>query len=139
MAIKREFVPAVWKVNEKRMLSQIKSYYVKALKDAEDKFIEIMSGQILAVDNAGGGGHGAPEWKAPLIQAVRTLYRDMADNYIEIGVGVPDRGGQDRLSVEAMIYEFGVGDQSDLGSPSVQTRPGETVWKTDMSRGISNA
>lgn len=56
MATKKEFVPAVWSLNERRMLSQIKAYYVKALKEAEDKLIEIMSGQILAVDNSGGGG-----------------------------------------------------------------------------------
>lgn len=139
MATNREFVPAVWSVNEKRMLTQIKAYYVKALKQAEDKLIEIMSGQILAVDNAGGGGHGAPEWKAGLIKAVRTIYKDVADNYIEIGVGIPENGYGDRLTIEGMIYEAGVGSQSDAGTPPVQTRPGETVWKTDMSRGPSNA
>lgn len=139
MATKREFVPAIWSINERRMLSQIKAYYVKALKEAEDKLIEIMSGQILAVDNAGGGGHGAPEWKAGLIKAVRTIYRDVADNYIEIGVGIPEKGYTDRLTIEAMIYEAGVGSESDAGTPPVQTRPGETVWKTNMSRGISTA
>ena len=122
-------------------MNKLRAYYVKALKDAEDKFIEIMSEQIRAVDNAADGGHGAPEWKDPLIKAVRTLYRDIADNYIEIGVGIPNQGGRDRLSVEAMIYEYGVGDKSDneRRMPPVQTRPGEEVWKTDMSRDTSRA
>jgi hypothetical protein len=40
-----------------------------------------------------------------------------------------------------MIYEYGVGEQSDneRRMPPVQTRPGEEVWKTDMSRDTSRA
>lgn len=119
-------------------MKQIRDYYVQSLSKAEDKLIELMREQINQINHSAGGGHGAPEWESAVKASVHKVYRDIADNYIESGVGIDYREGE-AITAAASIYEFGVGDMASPKAPPVQTRPGEKVWKTDLTRGISNA
>lgn len=132
MGTKREFVPAVWSINQKRMLSQIKAYYVKALQDAEDKLIEIMRDQVGVTIY--GGGPGKPEWRSLIQKEIRRVYKDVAESYIELGVGLPYNEGSWKY-VRAMLINLGSGDKSenpDWPARPIQTRPGHQVWNDNL-------
>ena len=124
----REFVPAQWSVNTDRMVKQIRNHYVKCLRAAEDKLAELLRNQI--PERVVGEGPGDPAWIPKIQASVRTLYRDIADSYIEIGVGLPYKEGSYNM-VRAMVIEAGAG--SAAGNPPIQTRPGEKVWNDSLS------
>lgn len=85
-----------------------------------------------------GAGHGAPEWSEMVQNSIKRIYRNATADYIESTIGIMYREGS-KVTAAASIYEFGVGDKATPRSQPVQTRPGEKVWKDDLSRGISNA
>ena len=97
-----------------------------------------MREQIASIDHRGGGGHGAPEWEGAVRASIHKVYRDVVNDYIESGVGIDYHEGN-AITAAASIYEFGVGDEATPKAPPIQTQPGETVWKTNLTKGISEA
>lgn len=130
--------PYNWTVDTVRIKERIIKHYVQALSKAEDKLIHLMRSMIESIDHESGGGHGAPEWEEAVKASVHKVYRDIATNYIESGVGIEYHEGE-AITAAASIYEFGVGDRAKPKAPPVQTHPGEMVWKDDLRRDISEA
>ena len=122
----------VWTVDYKRMEKQIKDYYVHVLEQAEDKLIELMRDQVNVTIY--GGGPGKPEWRSLVQKEIRRVYRDVAENYIESGVGLPYNEGSWKY-VRAMLINLGSGDKSenpDWPARPIQTRPGHQVWNDNL-------
>lgn len=132
------WTPVTLMIDTPAVLDGIKNHFLKAIQKAEKKFITLMRQEIRKIDHEGGGGHGAPEWEGPVISALQTIYRESADGYIESAVGVLY---QEFTPVTGMasVYEFGAGNEATPPGQPIQTKPGEIVWKDDMTRGKSNA
>ena len=122
------FVPARFDVRVQVMKTQIRDHFVRCLTKAEDKLAELLRDQMPA--RIPGQGPGDPSWIPDLQASVRTLYRDIADHYIDIGVGLPFKEGTYQ-QVRAMVVNAGSG--SAAGNPPIWTKPGQQVWNEDLS------
>ena len=118
------------------MLKQIREHFLKAFDRLEEKYVELIREQIGLIDHK--AGHGAPEWESMVQNAVKRVYKQVTASYIEYAIGIPYREGT-KVTAAASIYEFGVGDKADPAAESVHTKPGQEVWKDDLSRGPSTA
>ena len=119
----------VWSVNTKGIIKGIQDHLVKTMQRLENKLIELMREEVKKIDHKGTGGHGAPEWERDVLKAIRVVYRDIANNYIESGVGIPDNSPE-WLWIEASVYESGVGSQADPVQPTIKSKPGEDTWQS---------
>lgn len=87
-----------------------------------------------------GGAPGKPEWRSELAGELREIYRIVADEVIEFGVGLPHMtyASAGYKFVRAMLVAYGSG--SEAGGEPIRTRPGEQVWDSDLrERGLSKA
>ena len=129
------FTPAQWTVNTSRMKTQLVNYFIRALKRAEKRLIQLMKEQMPRRVHKGGPGN--PDWIKDAKRDLGEVYRDIASNYIEVGVGLPYQEGTWQ-AVRAMVVEAGAGGAA--GNPLIQARPGESVWNDDLTdRHESNA
>lgn len=122
------FTPAQWSVNTARMKTQLVNHFVRALKRAEQQLIQLMKEQMPS--RVYGDGPGDPDWIKAMLKDIKEVYKDVATNYIEVGVGLPYEEGTWQ-AVRAMVVEAGAG--SAAGNPPIQTRPRESVWNDDLT------
>lgn len=98
------------------------------MKDAEQQLIIIMQQEVMQTVH--GGGPGKPDWRREITRVLGEVYEQIANDYIEAGVGVPSDENIETI-VKAMIVEQGSG--SAVGRPPIHTKPGQLVWDDDMS------
>lgn len=104
---------------------------LRALKDAEQRLIELMQQEIM--NTVHGDGPGKPDWRNEISESLDEVFEEVTDNYIKVGVGVPAPSSRKLATlVKAMIIESGAG--SAVGREPIKTKPGQLVWDNDMNR-----
>ena len=99
------------------------------MERAENKLIDLMKEEMQV--RIYGDGPGDPyQWIPKMQNDLKVIYRQVADNYIESGVGLPYHEGTWQM-VRAMIVEAGAG--SAVGNPAIRTHPGEEVWNDALN------
>lgn len=106
------------------------------MEKAEDKLISIMKKEIKKTTY--GKSPGKPKWRKEISSLLQEVYREVADNYVELGVGVPNDLAFNTI-VKAMIIGYGSGFMNygnatgDYSSGSITAGPtGRPVWDDDM-------
>ena len=124
-------------LDEAGLFEAIRSHYVKAMEKAESKLISIMKKEIK--NTTYGQSPGKPGWRNEISALLQTVYRDVADNYIESGVGLPDDLALNTI-IKAMIIGYGSGFMAygnaagGSSSGSITAGPtGRLVWDNDMN------
>lgn len=113
---------------EWKLFEEIKDYYVDALNDAADKLLDLIRDEISKT--VWGKGPGKPEWRKDLIEKMKVVHREIADNYLEAGVGVPEPSSLGDL-LKAMVIAYGAG--SAVGRKPITAGPtGRMVWDENL-------
>ena len=106
----------------------LRNYYLDALRAASDQLISIMQKEVL--QTVWGAGPGKPEWRQMIQSKINTLYEDVTDHYLGIGVGLPDTMVYEDF-IKAMVVAYGAG--SAVGSPPIHAGPaGREVWDGNL-------
>lgn len=119
------------RIDEEALLKHVRTVLVELLEGATDQLLSIMRDEIQRTTH--GGAPGKPEWRDALAADLREVYRVVADEVIEFGVGLPYMSYADAgyKFVRAMLVAYGSGNQAP-GGEAIHTRPGELVWDEDL-------
>lgn len=134
--LKNAFKPAQIYIDESGLIAAIKNHYIKAMEKAEDKLISIMRKEVKKTTY--GKSPGKPKWRKEIASLLQEVYREVADDYIEFGVGISDHLAFNTI-VKAMIIGYGSGFMAygsatgGYSSGSITAGPtGRLVWNSDM-------
>ena len=135
--LNKGFVPSNISIDQNALMMAIKAHYIKAMKSAEQKLISIMKKEIKKTTY--GKSPGKPKWRKELSSLLQETYSDIADNYIEYGVGIPDSVAEN-IIVKAMLVGYGSGFMAYGGAFGQQSSgsitagpPGRSVWDNDLA------
>lgn len=111
-------------------MRQIRDALVLVLEDASDTLVALMRNEIERTTH--GDAPGKPEWRESLGADLREVYRIVAEEAIEFGIGLPYMGYADvgYKFARAMLVAYGSG--SEAGGEAIHSRPGELVWDDDL-------
>jgi len=126
------------RINEAALIAELTKYIIGALEEATEHLLGIMAKEIMRTVH--GRGPGKPEWREALAGELREVYRDVAEEAIEFGVGLPYSSFEESgyKLIRAMVVAYGSG--SEAGGEAIHTKPGELVWDGDLeSKGLSDA
>lgn len=125
-----EFVSTEIHISEADQITAIKDHYINALVQAEDHLLSIMKQEVLKTTY--GLSPGKPEWRNELSNCLKEVYREVADNYVDIGVGVPSTDSLHNV-VKYMLIAYGSGSKADDGGNPITAGPtGRLVWDDDL-------
>lgn len=112
-------------------MNQIRAVLVDVLEEGTETLLDIMRDEIQRTVH--GDGPGKPEWREALAADLREVYRVVADEVIEFGVGLPYLNYADAgyKFVRAMLVAYGGGNAAP-GGEKIHSRPGELVWDDDL-------
>lgn len=137
VSLKSDFIPTEITIDQQGLVDAIKAHYVKAMEKAENKLISIMKKEIKKTTY--GKAPGKPKWRKEISTLLQEVYREVADNYVEFGVGIPDDVAYNTF-VKAMIIAYGNGFMGygnatgGYSSGSITAGPtGRSVWDDDMN------
>lgn len=135
--LKSDFKPTQISIDEAGLMAAIRNHYIRAMEKAEHQLISIMKKEVKKTTY--GKSPGKPKWRKEIASLLQEVYREVADNYIEFGVGVPDDLAFNTV-VKAMIIGYGSGFMAygnaagGQSSGSITAGPtGRPVWDNDMS------
>lgn len=116
-------------MNDGALKAALKPYLLKALADAEDKFLELMEQEVMRTVE--GGGPGKPAWRANVRDSLKVVEEMITDDYLEAKVGF-DANATYTSFIKAMLISEGAG--SAAGGSPIQAGPtGRAVWDNDLS------
>lgn len=125
-----EFVPTEIHISEADQITAIKDHYINALVQAEDQLLSIMKQEVIKTTY--GLSPGKPEWRDELSRHLKEVYREVANNYVEIGVGVPSVDSLNSI-VKYMLITYGSGSKADDGGNPITAGPtGRLVWDNEL-------
>lgn len=134
--MRNDFKPTQIYIDEAGLIASIKTHYIKAMEKAEDKLISIMKKEVKKTTY--GKSPGKPKWRKEISSLLQEVYREVADNYIEFGVGVPNDLAFNTI-IKAMIIGYGSGFMAYSGATGGYSSgsitagpPGRSVWDNDM-------
>ena len=119
-------------IDKGAVMAAIKEIVVAALEDETEALLAMMRREIQRVTH--GGAPGKPAWRDELAAELDEVYRIVADEAIEFGVGLPYSGYADagHKFVRAMLVAHGSGSKAAGGGEPIAARPGELVWDDDL-------
>lgn len=117
-------------LNADSLLKQVREALVAVLEEGTETLLDIMRSEIQKTTH--GDAPGKPEWRDQLSAELREVYRVVADEAIEFGVGLPYQSFADagHMFIRAMLVAYGSG--SGAGGEAIHSRPGELVWDDDL-------
>ena len=106
------------------------------MEKAEDKLISIMKKEVKKTSYS--KSPGKPKWRKEISSLLQEVYREVADNSSEFGVGVPNDLAFNTI-IKAMIIGYGSGFMAYGGATGGYSSrsitagpPGRSVWDNDM-------
>lgn len=116
-------------LNVDACMADLKEHYKTALKEAENKFIEIIDQEVVRPNV--GGGPGKPGWREAAKEHMNVLEERFVDNYLEADVGYDMKGAFSDF-VKTMLILQGGGSAAPGGSPITAGPPGRSVWDNNL-------
>lgn len=112
------------------LLKQLRNALVQVLEKGTETLLNLMQDEIQKTTY--GDAPGKPAWREQLSAELREVYRIVADEVIEFGVGLPYTNYADAgyKFIRAMLVAYGSG--SEAGGEAIRSRPGELVWDEDL-------
>ena len=99
------------------------------MNQAEGRLIELMRDELEKTTH--GGAPGKPAWREKVSQDIHRVFESIANDVIEIGVGLDYSEGTWE-HVRAMLIAYGSG--SEAGGGAIWAGPpGREVWNDDLS------
>lgn len=101
------------KYNSAKMRQLLKPYLIVAMEAATDELLKRMKINIhkkTAVGRTGKGAPGDPKWRYELDMALKRLYEESTDAYLETGVGIAYTDTYEM--VRAMLIAYGSGSEA---------------------------
>lgn len=119
-------------LNSVRLFKDLQRAYEEALWNTSERLITIMREEVPT-----GNLPGKPEWREQLRDDIRIVSSTVLHETIEFSVGLDYTLGSADY-VRGMLVNYGSGYH--VGNPAIHTRPGETVWDSDLAGKVpSNA
>lgn len=123
-----KFDPVKLRFNRAKAKARIMPYLIMALNEAADELLKAM--RINASKTVHGDGPGKPEWRGEIDRDLKKLYFQVANDYLEFGVGLDYSDGTYQ-QIRAMIVAYGAG--SAAGNEPIARHPGGHVWNDDLT------
>lgn len=112
------------------LFKQLRDTLAQVLEEGTETLLDLMQDEIQKTTH--GDAPGKPVWRDHLAAELQEVYRVVADEVIEFGVGLPYMNYADAgyKFVRAMLVAYGSG--SEAGGKAIRSRPGEMVWDEDL-------
>lgn len=127
-------------IDQQKVYREILDAIEAELQQIADRFIDIAKREVMQTTYGDAPGHTA--WRAILADEMKKspVEYENGDMVIKVGLVDVEQGDADWIGALIVTYGSGYKAQTDGGiRAAIRTRPGEEVWKDDLSRGTSTA